>query len=267
MIPSDPEGAVFTITIYEDDGTGKPGDIVCNYENVMPIITGTGIMYEFPSQPEMEGIFELYYYEAILSSNCNLSDGWISIVKTDSIYDYIGGIIVSKEGNDNMCFYNTNTQQWSFYEEDLAFALIAYIDDLSCDGLLAWSNVEPGGTLTGTIYVKNIGNPNSLLDWRVESDIEWGDWTFSPDSGDDLKPEDGPVAITVTVTAPDETNKKFTGEITLVNENDLQDNCSIPVTLITPRNKAVSRPFQNFLESHPYLFAVLQNLLQKLRLY
>ena len=30
--PSNPEGAVFTITLYEDDGTGKPGDIV--FENV-----------------------------------------------------------------------------------------------------------------------------------------------------------------------------------------------------------------------------------------
>ena len=28
IYPSDPEGAVFTITLYEDDGTGKPGNIV-----------------------------------------------------------------------------------------------------------------------------------------------------------------------------------------------------------------------------------------------
>ena len=60
IVPSNPEGSVFTITIYQDDGTGKPGDIVCTYENIMPIISGTGIMYEFPSYPEAEVIFELY---------------------------------------------------------------------------------------------------------------------------------------------------------------------------------------------------------------
>jgi hypothetical protein len=264
MIPSDPEDSVFTITIYEDDGTGKPGDIVCNYENVMPIISGTGIMYEFPSLPEMEGIFELYYYEAVLSSSCNLSEGWISIVKTDSVHDLIGGIICSKDGNDNMCFYNTNTHQWSFYDEDLSFALIAYIDDLSCDGLLGWSNVAPGDTKTGTIYVKNIGTPNSLLDWRIESDISWGNWTFSPDFGVGLKPEDGPLAITVTVIAPDEKNKEFFGEIKLVNENDLEDTCSIPVTLITPKTKTMKSPFQQLFDRFPNAFPILKQILELL---
>ena len=129
IYPSDPEGAVFTITLYEDDGTGKPGNIVCTYENVMPSITGTGIMYEQPSDPLVHGSYELYYYEAVLSSSCELSDGWVSIVKTDSIHDLIGGIIISKDGNENMCFYNTDQQAWSFYELDLSFALYAYIPD------------------------------------------------------------------------------------------------------------------------------------------
>ena len=264
IIPSNPEGAVFTITLYEDDGTGKPGDIVCNYENIMPIITGTGIMYEFPSDPDVEGTFELYYYEAVLSSSCNLSDGWISIVKTDSIHDLIGGIIKSKDGNDNMCFYNTDSHSWSFYDVDLSFALVAYANKVSCDGLLSWTDVKPGSTNTGTIYVKNIGNPGSLLDWEIDSYPEWGTWTFDPESGDDLTPEDGYVTITVTVTAPDEKNSDFNGEVTIVNVNDPSDSCTIDVSLATPKNKPFIHnfPLLTWLcERFPNMFPMLRHIL------
>ena len=264
IIPSDPEGAVFTITLYEDDGTGKPGDIVCTYENVMPIITGTGIMYEFPSHPEVEGIFELYYYEASLSSSCNLSDGWISIVKTDSIHDLIGGIIISKDGNDNMCFYNTVSHSWSFYDKDLSFSLVSYSDKVSCEGILSWTNVDPGSTITGSIYVKNIGNPGSLLDWEIDSYPEWGTWTFDPETGIDLTPEDGPVTITVTVTAPDENNEDFTGEIKIVNSEDSNDYGIIPVSLSTPKTKTLefNYPTLSWLFNRfPKAFPILRQLL------
>jgi len=262
--PGDPEGAVFTITFYNDDGTGKPGDIVCTYENVMPIIGGTGIMYEFPSLPESEGIFELYYYEAVLDTSCSLSEGWISIVKTDSVYDFIGGIMSSEDGNDNMCFYNVNTQQWSSYQVDLAFSLIAYNGDISCDGILGWADVKPGSTVTGTISVKNIGNQGSLLDWQVESNMDWGEWTFSPESGEDLTPEDGPVTITVTVTAPDEKNKDFTGEIYLVNKNNEQDTCSITVSLTTSKTKTINTSL--FLQKLFQRFPLFEKILNQIQI-
>jgi hypothetical protein len=230
-VPANPDGSIFTIKIYQDDGTGKPGNIVCTYENVMPKVTGTGIMYEFPSWPDVEGPLELYYFEAVLSTGCEVSEGWISIVKTDNINPYRGGIITSKDGNDNMCLYNINNQQWYFYELDISFALYGYVEDLHGEGTLSWTDVQTGETLTDTITVENTGGPGTMLDWQVEEYMDWGDWTFSPESGDDLTPEDGPVTITVTVIAPDEENMEFSGELYIVNKNDDQDVYTIPVSL------------------------------------
>jgi hypothetical protein len=260
--PSDPEGAVFTITFCEDDGTGKPGDIVCTYENVMPEITGTGIMYEYPSEPNFHGTFELYTFKAVLSSSCDLSDGWVSIVKTDSIHDYYGSIQLSKDGNDFMMSYNLNAEQWWYGDGyDLSFSLIGYIPVIHSEGSLSWTDVKTGETLTGTITVENTGGPGTQLDWMVSSNMEWGDWTFSPESGDDLKPEDGPVTVTVTVIAPDEKNKEFTGEVKILNFNDFNDYITIPVTLSTSKCKLFANPFIQFLENHPYLFPLLRQLL------
>ena len=260
--PSDPEGSIFTITFCEDDGTGKPGDIICTYENVIATITGTGIMYDQPSEPTIHGPYELYYFETVLSSSCVLSDGWVSILKTDSIHDWHGGIILSKDGNDFCWSYNVDAEQWwDGTGYDFSFALYGYVPDLSCDGSLSWADVKTGETKTGTITVENIGGSNSLLDWKVETNMDWGDWTFTPESGDDLTPEDGPVTISVNVTAPDEKNKEFTGEIHLVNKNDEQDKCTIPVTLTTSKTKAIKTPFLTFLENHPHLFPLLRQIL------
>jgi hypothetical protein len=41
-----------------------------------------------------------------------------------------------------------------------------------------------------------------MLDWKVESYPNWGTWTFSPESGDGLKPEYVPNTISVSVVAP-----------------------------------------------------------------
>jgi PKD repeat protein len=130
--------------------------------------------------------------------------------------------------------------------------------DLNCMGALSWTGVKPGETKTGTITVENIGGSGTLLDWQVESTIEWGDWTFTPESGEDLTPEDEPVTIMVTVIAPDEKNTEFTGEIYLVNKNNPQDKCTITISLTTLKTKTIDTILLRLLENYPLIYQLIQ---------
>ncbi|GAG03771.1 unnamed protein product, partial [marine sediment metagenome] len=140
------------------------------------------------------------------------------------------------------------------------------IPDLDCDGSLSWTDVEPGATVTGSFTVENIGDPLSLLDWEMESYPDWGTWTFDPDSGIDLTPEDPAVTVTVEVVAPDievvtpeDPNTEFTGEIKIVNSDDLDDFCIIDVSLVTPVSR--NSVFLQFLERLMQRFPLLERIL------
>jgi parallel beta-helix repeat protein len=117
---------------------------------------------------------------------------------------------------------------WEFTTEEAAEP------DLNCDGSLSWTNVQPGETVTGSFTVENIGEPNSELDWEIIEWPNWGNWNFTPMSGDDLTPEDGSVTVQVTVEAPNEQNQEFTGELKVVNSNNPGDYEIIPAYLKTP---------------------------------
>lgn len=137
--------------------------------------------------------------------------------------------------------------------------------DLSCEGSLSWSGVKPGSTVDGSFSVKNIGDPNSLLDWEIESYPGWGNWIFNPESGEDLTPEDGEVTVNVSVVAPDEKNKEFTGNITIVNKENASDFCTIAVSLSTPKNKPynfILNMFAWLFERFPNAFPILRHLLE-----
>ena len=126
--------------------------------------------------------------------------------------------------------------------------------DLSCNGDLSWTNIEPGSTLTGYFTVENIGEPSSLLDWKVLAWPTWGEWTFSQLSGEDLTPEEGLETVGVTIVAPNERDATFSGYIIITNEENMSDYCTIDISLVTPRNRQSSFPV--FLE-------LLQKLIQK----
>ena len=115
------------------------------------------------------------------------------------------------------------------------------IPDLDCEAELNWSDVEPGSNVTGEILVENVGDEGSWLAWEIESYPEWGTWTLTPMNGTDVRPEDGQVTIDVLVSAPDEKNTEYTGEVKIVNQNDPDDYCIVTVSLVTPRNKQIYR--------------------------
>jgi hypothetical protein len=107
------------------------------------------------------------------------------------------------------------------------------VPDLTSDGTLDWTDVTPCQTVTGSFTVENIGESGSNLDWEITEWPTWGTWTFTPSGGNNLKPEDEPVTVTVYVEAPNEEHHLFTGNITVENVDDSSDSSQIPVSLET----------------------------------
>jgi hypothetical protein len=112
------------------------------------------------------------------------------------------------------------------YYNQLLFA------DLKTIGILQWNNVAPGQTLYGNFTLMNDGNPGSSLDWSVNATPSWGTWTVVPSAGENLKPEDGPVPVQVSVVAPTGGGPSYYGTIVVANQNDPEEDVErIPVWL------------------------------------
>ncbi|UCD14136.1 MAG: hypothetical protein JSW60_01595 [Thermoplasmatales archaeon] len=131
--------------------------------------------------------------------------------------------------------------------------------DLLCEGNLVWTNVSRGATVTGNFTVKNVGGAGTELDWEVTKTPSWGEWTFDPESGENLKPEDGPITVDVTCVAPDKKNEGYMGKITIENLENSEDVCTIDVDLTTPMNEAsfVFQFLQNIIQRFPLLERIL----------
>jgi len=110
--------------------------------------------------------------------------------------------------------------------------------NLDCLGALSWTKVKAGATVKGSFQVQNIGETGSFLNWTVNvSSIDWGTWSFNPESGENLKREDGQVNIEVSLITPKKKNSKFEGFIKVENKQDPEDFELIPVNLKTQINK------------------------------
>jgi len=109
---------------------------------------------------------------------------------------------------------STEGPEWSFTTET------GSVPDLDCSGNLDWYDVTPGETVYGSFDLEN--------------------WTFTPDSGFDLTPEDGQVTVDVEAVAPEDPETEFTGYIKIVNVDDGNDYSLIDVYLST--NGIVNQP-------------------------
>jgi C1A family cysteine protease len=120
-----------------------------------------------------------------------------------------------------------------YCEMPTTLSTIPPVADLSCSGSLSWTNVPPGGTVTGSFTVSNVGDPGSTLDWQITNWPSWGTWTFNPSSGTGLTPEAGPVTVQVSLIAPNEQGQTYSGNVKVVNLGNSGDYCYIPALLTT----------------------------------
>jgi len=132
----------------------------------------------------------------------------------------------------------------------IKYTLVPKIPDLECYNVnLDWVDVTPGSTVTGSFKVKNIGDPSSELNWHVDYWPSWGTWTFNPSSGTNLKPEDGPVTVAVTVVAPDGYGQTYNGEVWVRNtDNWANDYCILPTSLSTAPD---TTPPETYIDTGP----------------
>jgi hypothetical protein len=135
--------------------------------------------------------------------------------------------------------------------------IIDSISDLECEGELNWEDVLSSSTVEGCFTVKNVGDSGSDLNWEITGFPEWGDWTFTPVSGSGLTPENGPLTVNVSVTAPPNENTEFTGKVKVVNTENVSDYFEIDIYLKTPRSKSLHHPIlSKILNRFPNAFPV-----------
>jgi len=217
------------------------------------------------------------------------------------VYDWLGGegelplitdqwvelrLEVNLEGDWCECYYNNELLlegDWSsmgtgygyrnFYEIGLGYGQSPiYYDDFSIDwesnglepdingeGSFNW-NVSAESFITDSFTLENIGDPGSWLEWKVVEFPDFGTWYCDPDRGM-LKPEDGSITVEVRAQAPEDKNRKFTGDLKIQVIGNPDDEVIIPVTLTTPK----STSFSDF---NPFIFRIIQrfSILEKLLL-
>lgn len=132
------------------------------------------------------------------------------------------------------------------------------IPNLYSEGNLHWSDIKPGSQIKNNIIVQNVGQPNSKLDWRIDSYPEWGNWTFNPDGGDELEPEDGAIIVEITIDIPNDQQASFSGQVKIVNIENDDDFEILEVTVSTVKNKEIQHPFIRFIKHHSPLLEILQ---------
>lgn len=134
---------------------------------------------------------------------------------------------------------------------------------LSCTGSLNWFLVKPGETVYGEFNVFNAGEPESLLNWEIESYPDWGDWDFDPEDGVGLTPEEGHVTVTVQVVVPENMFRLFIGQVIVVNSDDPSNFHHLLVVLLTPfgYQSKLMMSFQQLGEQFDHSFPVLKYLL------
>jgi hypothetical protein len=247
----DPEGMVFEI-IFWDVLLGNP---VCTFQVVFKP-KGT---FKFYNDSKM------FYWEVVLEPGCKMSDGWLSIQCIESPNDcwfYWAG---SPDG-DLYCYHEgaTNPDQ----DSDCAFELCCegcnfHYAKIQCDSVgMNFGKASPGETITGLIYIYNIGPFLTGLDWFVDmvNVPTWGNWTFSPASGKNLREYDH-VIINVTCSLTDLVGT-YNGTIIIYNADDSTEFCSIDTSVEIPRAKPINSLFFNLLfKYYPMLESLLYLLL------
>jgi hypothetical protein len=122
-------------------------------------------------------------------------------------------------------------------------------EDLSCEGNIQLRDVTPGDEIQASFTLSNMGEPGSMLSWKILSVPGWGTWTITPYSGTGLTPEQGDITIEVSITAPTKKNKEYLGGIAVENVNNPGDREYIPIVLQTAKKpNLLSYDFNSVIE-------------------
>jgi len=132
--------------------------------------------------------------------------------------------------------------------------------NLDCEGSLNWIDIKAGETVYGNFQLLNIGDHGSFLNWEIEFYPNWGTWSFDPDIGTNLTPENSPITVQVSVVAPDKKDEEFTGCLRIKNCDNSTDWELIPVYLKTLKNRAFNTNslFLCFLDRAPLLQKIIK---------
>jgi hypothetical protein len=245
-----------------NNGNNRPGEDYTSIDEIVPPVNSTG-----------------QYFLENGSAYGPEEQTWIYV--TNFFANYIGGAQRLKNGNTIICngpagkFLEINPEKMIIWEYTNPYPnqfindvfKIEYISDenqspytpdLDCEGNLKWKNVPCGSTVNGSFFVKNIGGNISYLNWRMESFPDWGTWSFDPEYGENIKPNDGKISVNITVTAPDIKFKKFVGTIKIVNQDNPIDYDTITINLKTPRAALSNLPLSSFLKNKIFFFPILR---------
>ncbi|MEM0466577.1 MAG: C25 family cysteine peptidase [Candidatus Thermoplasmatota archaeon] len=169
-------------------------------------------------------------------------------------------------------YINHNAMRWCYYETNLfgdpavRFHIPAKVQaDLEATGSITWTNVKPNQLVTNSFTLRNSGDLGTQLSWRISEYPSWGTWTFSPSNGQGLKPEDGEQTIRVSVIAPNEKNKAFTGALKVINTQNTSDYSIITITLSTPLTVSSTNPLiQRIINRLIYRFPLIEQVLGRI---
>jgi hypothetical protein len=223
-----PEDVVLDVVFFDDNYNSYPtvpSDIITTF-------TGIDTFESIDFVDEYVG-FSAYKWTFELPENVVVTgqDGWMQIEASS-------GFMWGNSLDGDLTSYQVGvTPPWLV--DDRAMTLYGeggspLIPDLDCTGSLSWADVTPGDTVSATFTVENVGDPESLLNWEIDSFPAWGNWTFAPENGVGLTPEDGAVIVTVEVVAPMDQETEFTGEVKIINSDNASEFCIIDVALATP---------------------------------
>ncbi|MDG6219255.1 MAG: M28 family metallopeptidase [Candidatus Thermoplasmatota archaeon] len=152
----------------------------------------------------------------------------------------ISAVSINSRGHQSSVI-NVKVTVNNTYQPDEPEELIPW---LCGGGQLQWSDVKPGSEVNAIIHILNCGDEASELSWEIRSYPEWGDWTISPLSGTELKPEDGEIPIEINIVVPDEENYNFSGNLVIENTQNRTNQITIPIVLATPHRIEQARIYE-----------------------
>ena len=233
-----------------NNGNGRPGTYYSEVNEIIPPVDGNGNYYLGPGS-SFNPVAPTWtytadtpqdFYAGHLSSAQRLSDGNTLICN-------------GPEGkffeitSENEVIWQYQNPYPNMLQNDVFKIQFISVDvlppeepDLHCDGSINWANVNSGEVIYDNFLIENIGYPDSPLYWDIESYPDWGTWSFEPENGEGLKPEDGQIKVNVTIYLPDTDNKDFEGSLRVVNQENTADFDIIPVHITT----SITRNYEDF---------------------